>query len=174
MQTTPLKHENAVQVRGEPVFIVAHTWPDLKNAEYEVLQRLAIAARNIGATMIAVDDDGRPLWSNQRLSLDKSKPIDPTEVDFMISLHFQSPKLIDVYSYYALWQPLDFYFQFDYEQSLQKLLSHNDALSCLSDMADAHGRAVFGARGELNPAPFPTLFHNVPQPYLEPQIDDHA
>jgi hypothetical protein len=174
MQVTD-RGENAVaKARSGPVFVVAHTWPDVRNAEYEVLQRLSIAAKNIGATMIAVDDDGRPLWANRRLSLDKSKPIDPTEVDFMISLHFQSPRLIDVYSYYALWQPLDFYFQFDYEQSLRKVLTHNDALSCLSDLADAHGRAVFGARGELNPAPFPTLFHNVPQPYLEPQIDDHA
>jgi len=124
--------------------------------------------------MIAVDNDGRPLWANRRLSLDKSKPVDPTEIDFMISLHFESPRLIDVYSYYALWQPLDFYFQFDYERSLQKVLSHNDALSCLSDLADAHGRAVFEARGGLNAAPLPTLFHNVPQPYLEPRIDAHA
>jgi hypothetical protein len=139
-----------------------------------VLQRLAVAASNIGATMIVVDNDGRPQWSSPRLSLDTSKPLPPSEIDFLISLHFESPRLIDAYSYYALWQPLDFYFHFGYEQSLRKMLSHNDCLSCLSDFADAHGRNAFGARGPINPDPFPTLFHNVPQPYLEPRIDGRS
>jgi hypothetical protein len=54
------------------------------------------------------------------------------------------------------------------------MLSHNDCLSCWSDSADAHARTAFGARGGLNPGPFPTLFHNAPQPYLEPRIDERA
>lgn len=174
MQTPPIEAENAIEALSGPTFVVPHTWPEIRNAEYEVLQRLAIAASNVGATMIAVDNDGRPLWANRPMSLDMSKPINPAGVNFMISLHFESPRLIDVYSYYALWQPLDFYFQFGYEASLQKMLSHNDCLSCLSDSADAHARTTFGARGDLNPAPFPTLFHNSPQPYREPRIDDQA
>jgi hypothetical protein len=174
MQTPPFEAEDPREALTGPTFIVPHTWPETRNAEFEVLQRLAIAARNIGATMIAVDNDGRPLWANRPMWLDKSKPIDPTGIEFMISLHFESPRLLDIYSYYALWQPLDFYFQFGYEASLEKMLSHNDCLSCLSDSADAHARTTFGARGDLNPAPFPNLFHNAAQPYLEPHIDDQA
>src|SRR4051812_6506309 len=103
MQVAPLEQRDAVEVVRGPTFAVTHTWPDLRNAEYEVLERLALAAKNIGATMIAVDNDGRPLWANRRMALDRSKPLGPSEIDFMISLHFLSPRLIDVYSYYALW-----------------------------------------------------------------------
>jgi hypothetical protein len=174
MQMPKLGDKGTVEARNGPIFIITHTWPEIRNAEYEVLQRLAVAANNIGATMIAIDNDGRPLWANRHISLDASKSVDPSEIDFMISLHFQSPRLIDVYSYYALWQPLDFYFQFGYDVSLKNMLSHNDCLSCRSDFADAHGRITFGARGGLNPQPFPTLFHNVPQPYLEPRIDEQS
>ena len=55
---------------GKATFLVPHTWPDIRNAEYEVLKRLAIAAENIGSTMIAVDNDGLPLWASRKMYLD--------------------------------------------------------------------------------------------------------
>ena len=82
------KKADALGAKRGPRFIIAHTWPKLHNAEYEVLQRLSRAATNIGATMIAVDNEGHPLWANNEIPLDTSKPIDSAEIDFMISLHF--------------------------------------------------------------------------------------
>ena len=153
-----------------PTFIVPHTWPNVKNAEYEVLQRIARAATNIGATMIVTDNDGYPLWSNNSLPLDKLKPVEPSSVDFMISLHFESPRLFDVYSYYALWQPLEFYDVFGYEKTSEQVLTHVDCLSCRSDAADFHARNLFDGVRMADGGAFPTLFHSPPKPYFKPAI----
>ncbi|WP_447411939.1 hypothetical protein, partial [Clostridium perfringens] len=67
--------------------------------------------------------------------------------DFVISLHFESPRLFDLYSYAALWNPADFYFIFGYDKSSMKLVSHNDALSCGSDLADNHALNLFRGLG---------------------------
>lgn len=155
---------------GKATFLIPHTWPDIRNAEYEVLKRLAIAAENIGSTMIAVDNDGLPLWASRKMYLDKSKRIDGDSADFMLSLHFESPRLLDIYSYYAAWQPLQFYRQFGYDQSTEKMLTHNDWVSCDSKLADAHARNLFAAcRPEPSGTP-PQLFHSPPRPYHEPKI----
>ncbi|WP_018701291.1 glycosyltransferase [Amorphus coralli] len=155
-------------------FIVPHTWPDLKNAEYEVLQRLSTAATNVGATMIAVDNDGYPLWANTEIELDTSKPIDARSVDFMICLHFESPRFLDVYSYYALWQPIEFYTVFGYEKSIEQMLTHTDCLSCRSEDADAHARNLFRGARQTAPDDFPVLFHSPPRPYLESTISSDS
>jgi len=155
-------------------FIVPHTWPDLKNAEYEVLQRLSAAAINVGARMIAVDNDGYPLWSNDDFEFDKSARIDPRSVDFMICLHFESPRFLDVYSYYALWQPVEFYNVFGYEKSVEQMLTHTDCLSCRSDDADAHARNLFGGVREGFLEDIPVLFHSPPRPYLESTLSSES
>ena len=157
-----------------PTFVVPHTWPNVKNAEYEVLQRIARAATNIGATMIVTDNDGYPLWSNTSLPLDKLKPLDSSSIDFMISLHFESPRLIDVYSYYALWQPLEFYDVFGYERTSEQVLTHVDCLSCRSDAADFHARNLFDGARMAGGGAFLNLFHSPPKPYFKPAITRDA
>lgn len=154
-------------------FAVILTWPDVKNAEYEVVQRLCIAASNIGARATVVDNDGYPIWSTFK-NVDKSDPrIDRSEYDFVISLHFESPRLFDLYSYAALWNPSDFYFIFGYEKSSMKLVSHNDALSCGSDLADNHALNLL--RGLGRPVTdLPKLYHAPPEPYLRPNITEDA
>ena len=177
-QLAELRKRLAVHVDAalieKTTFIVPHTWPEIKNAEYEVLQRVALAARNIGCTMIVVDNDGYPLWSNRDLSLDKSKRVDPSTIDFMISFHFESPKLIDIFSYYAVWQPIDFYFHFGYTASVEKLLTHNECLSCRSDIADAHARNLFQSVRPVHSATYSPFFHSSPEPYLAPNIGNDA
>ena len=151
-------------------FAIIHTWPELKNAEYEVLQRMLAAAANINRSVIVVDNDGLVIWASPALNVAPGDQLDKRMVEFAISLHFESPRMVDVYSYYALWQPLSFYFDFGYEKSVDKFLSHNDLLSCDSDVADAHAMNLFASCGRAPKAPLPTLFHAVPQPYLEPRI----
>ncbi len=148
--------------------MVPHTWPNVRNAEYEVLQRIARAATNIGAVMIAIDNDGYPLWANNSQLLDKNKQLDPSDIDFMISLHFESPRLLDVYSYYALWQPLDFYDTFGFDRTSEQVLSHTDALSCRSEVADLHAKNLFDGARAAEGGVFPVLFHSPPKPYYEP------
>ena len=100
--------------------------------------------------------------------------IDPNRVDFIISLHFESPRCVDAYTYYALWQPLEFYADFGYEVSTDKFSTHNDLISCHSDFADLHALNMFHGLGRNVPTPLLTLFHNLPEPYLEPRIGEES
>jgi hypothetical protein len=151
-------------------FAIYHTWPDLKNAEYEVLQRILGAARNIGSDVAIVDNSGKVVWSSAGLNLKTGSTLPADSVDFAISLHFESPRILDIYTYYALWQPIKFYHDFHYQRSLEKFSTHNDLLSCHSDIADAHALNIFSGLGREPIAPLETLFHSLPQPFLEPNV----
>ncbi|MFC6791834.1 hypothetical protein ACFQE0_20880 [Methylobacterium komagatae] len=114
-----------------------------------------------------MDNDGYPIWSTFK-NIDPSDPrIDRDEYDFVISLHFESPRLFDIPSYSALWNPLEFYFMFGYEKSIMKLVSHNYALSCDSDLADNHALNLFQGLGRPV-TDLPKLFHSPPNPTFLP------
>ena len=155
-------------------FAILHTWPDIKNAEYEVVQRIVSAGLNIGAEVFVIDNDGYPLWASDRVISRASPRLTAADCDYMISLHFESPKLIDIPSYTALWNPPKFYDVFGYQQSVEKLASHDDVLSCGSTVADTHALNLFEGYGRVLPVPLPTLYHSVPAPHLEPTIDGDA
>src|ERR1700712_300054 len=114
-------------------FAIMHTWPDVRNAEYEVLQRLLAAAEAIGQSVAVIDNNGKVLWSSPALRLQIGEELPKDSVRYIISLHFESPRVLDIYSYYALWQPIEFYYDFGYSQSISKFSTHNDLLSCDSD-----------------------------------------
>ena len=155
---------------GRASIVVPLTWPKIRNAEYEVIMRLCRAANNIGSRILVTDNDGYPAWWSDGADVDTTRRVAVGEFNFMVSLHFESPRLLDIYSYYAVWQPIDFYFQFGYEPSVDKLLTHDDALSCSADRSDAHIRTLMAATGTLPPDPFPYLFHSPPEPYHEPNV----
>ena len=165
----PAASPETIKTMSKP-FAIIHTWPELKNAEYEVLQRVLAAAENVNRPVIVVDNDGLIIWASPALNVALGEQIDRDMVEFAISLHFESPRKVDVYSYYALWQPLSFYFDFGYEKSVDRFLSHNDIMSCDSDIADAHALNLYASCGRMPRMPLPRLFHAVPQPYLEPRI----
>ncbi len=60
---------------------------------------------------------------------------------------------------------------FGYEKSIMKLVSHNYALSCDSDLADNHALNLFQGLGRPI-TDLPKLFHSPPEPYLPPAITD--
>lgn len=164
-------------IKGDPTkatIAVPLTWPDIKNAEYEVIKRFCIAAENIGSRIIVTNNNGYPVWASDDSPVDDTRPLGRNDVDFVLSLHFESPRLTDVYSYYAIWQPVSFYFDFGYETSVEKVMTHNDALSCSSDLADAHVRSLMGSARPETPDQFPYLFHSPPEPYYAPKITDEA
>lgn len=154
------------------VFAVIHTWPGMKNAEYEVIQRVLMAGENVGVRAVVIDNNGLPLWWSEGLHFDKSRPLEGSEVDFLLSLHFESPRIIDAYSYITLWQPIEFYHSFGYTSSIDKLRSHNDLLSCASDFADAHASNLLVAANRLPERALLHMFHATPQPYLTPNITE--
>lgn len=151
---------------------IIHTWPDLKNAEYEVLQRILLAAKNCGILVVVIDDNSTVLWSAPELNLVQGKPLHRGVVDYVISLHYQSARLVDEYSYITLWNPIEFYHIFGYQKSIDNLSSHNDLISCASDIADAHGVNIMAGVGRSPVMPLPHMFHTPAGPYLAPRTND--
>lgn len=152
-------------------FAIYHTWPDMRNAEYEVLQRVLGAAERIGKRPVVIDNNGIVIWAHRSLNMRPGKIISPKDVEFAISLHFESPRTCDIYTYYALWQPVEFYADFGYQGSIDKFSTHDDLMSCHSDIADMHAMNIFSGLGRDIPTPLPTLFHMLPEPYLAPRIN---
>lgn len=152
---------------------VFHTWPDIKNAEYEIIFRLVDAARQADIDLSVIDNHGYVLHSTLFPDGEEHR-IENGDCDFAVSLHFESPKTVDVYTYAALWNPLEFYFAWDYESSIRKFLSHNDLLSCGSDSAEAHALNLLQGFGRVPPLPLPRLYHSIPRTEFRPSLDDQS
>jgi hypothetical protein len=165
--------ENPWKVDYKATFAIILTWPELKNAEYEVIQRIAKAATRVTINIIIVDNHGYMLWSNFTAT-DCNTRLDFDTCDFVISLHFESPKFFDAYHYIALWNPPEFYFQFGYDNSVEKLISHDDLISCRSVIANSHALNLLSGFHREVMQPLPELFHSVPEPFLEPRITEHS
>lgn len=155
-------------------FAIIHTWPDLRNAEYEVLQRILAAAANVGIEVVVIDDNAQVLWATEGLSIPHKSRLPEDAVDFAISLHFLSPRVVDLHTYYAIWQPIEFYHDFGYLSSIEKLSSHIDLISCDSDLADAHALNIFSGLGREPQLPLPRMFHTLPEPFLKPNISSDS
>ncbi len=77
-------------------------WIKLHNAEFEVIKRMQIAAKNISSSITLMDNYGNILNHEHDLTNQK---IDPKELDMILSLHYESPKYIDSFYYGVLWNP---------------------------------------------------------------------
>src|SRR5487761_2092024 len=110
-------------------FGVVKLWPDIKVAEDEVIARLRNTARALGLECVVIDHIGQTIDPPHRR-------MTQADLDFVIHLHFSTPKAYDIFSFVALWNPLQFYHDFGYRRVSRHLLTHDDALSCGSPAAD--------------------------------------
>jgi hypothetical protein len=145
-------------------FAVIKLWPHLKTAEDECIARLKITAKSLGLECLEVDSFGRLLDPpHAQLTQD--------DVDFVLSLHFETPKRYDIFSFVALWNPLQFYHEWGYRRFTRNLLTHDDFLSCSSVWADDHvGRSL--ARDPLRAVPELQLYHSLSDPIYPPTIGE--
>ena len=145
-------------------FGVVKLWPGTKVAEDEVIARLKVAAKKLGLRCIEISGDGRMLEGPKTIITRK-------DVDFVMHLHFETPKAYDAFSFVALWNPLQFYYDYQhgkYRQYADNIASHDDALSCDSCGADAHyARLISGDDTRLTPE-F-KLYHSLAEPILSPR-----
>jgi hypothetical protein len=118
-------------ISERPKMGVISTFGELRNAEYENIQRIVRTSEKLGIDCHVLDIHGKALNGN-------SSSLNAEDLDFVISLHFMAPKCFDAYTYVALWNPVRFYHQWGYRRYANNLLSYDDFLSCRSDDADTH------------------------------------
>jgi len=143
---------------------VVRLWDGLKNAEYEVIERFRATADDLGVELVEIDSTGKMLDGS-------GKDVSSADVDFVLHLHFETPKSYDAYSYVALWNPLKFYFEWGYEKFTSHLLSHDDYISCGSAWADDHVKRRI-MEDETRDIDFPVINHTLSKPILKTNLDD--
>lgn len=112
-------------------FAIIDTWPEVSNAETEVIARLKIAAKNIGAECFIVNMDGY-------LISDPGKHVVDCAVDFCLALHFLNTKIHQVFTYHAVWNPPQFLEDWDGIAMGCHVLSCDDFLGYSADYMLAH------------------------------------
>ncbi|MNJ12158.1 hypothetical protein D3C77_63410 [compost metagenome] len=145
-------------------FGVVKLWPGIKTAEDECIARLKLAAKAIGVECVEIHADGGFVTA-------PDIKVSKANVDFVIHLHYDTPKRYDAFSFVALWNPLKFYHEWGYQRCSRNLTTHDDFISCSSSAADDHvARMVRGATTHL-PAHF-KLYHSTPKVVHEPSLGD--
>lgn len=145
-------------------FAVVKLWPKLKTAEDECIARLKISAKALGVECLEVD-------SFARLIDPPHTQLTSEDVDFVISLHFETPKRYDIFSFVALWNPLQFYHDWGYRTFTQHLLTHDDFLSCSSPWADDHVKRCL-VNDPTREGPEFRLYHSLSEPIFQPTAGD--
>ncbi|MEH3086248.1 MAG: glycosyltransferase family 1 protein [Xylophilus ampelinus] len=146
-------------------FAVVKLWPEIKTAEDECIARLKIAAEAMGAECIEIRADGTRLD-------DPNEVVNHSTVDFVIHLHYDTPKFYDAFSFVALWNPTNFYHEWGYQRTSRNLITHDDFVSCNSRAADDHvARMVLKTSTHL-PAKF-HLYHSLDTVVYPPSLGDH-
>lgn len=144
-------------------FAIVNTWPHFKAAEHEAMERIRNAATAIGKECIFVDRFLNKIEEQQPTEMSAD------EVDFVLNLHFESGKVYDAFSFYALWNPVKFYYDWGYQIYTRNADSHDDFLTCGSPWADDHiVRRIRGDSTRL-PARF-ALYHSLARPILAPKM----
>lgn len=110
-----LQDHNKVKCIG-----IVSPWPKVKNAEFEVIERMKIAIHQIGLDYIIVDSQGEYVEGSH-------KQLD-SHVDFLISMHFIAPKFWQNFTYYAIWNPVRFYHDAGYSDMMKHVASYDDFL----------------------------------------------
>ena len=145
-------------------FAVVKLWPKIKTAEDECIARLKIAAHALGIECVEVDANG--VWLSA-----PTMRVSKANVDFVIHLHYDTPKLYDAFSFVALWNPLQFYHEWGYVRTTRNLTTHDDFLSCSSGAADDHVARVVRTISTHLPAHF-HLYHSTADVMHSPSLGD--
>ena len=145
-------------------FAIVKLWPEIKTAEDECIARLKISAIALGLECFEIHADGRLLES-------PDKVIQKKDVDFVLHLHYDTPKLYDAFSFVALWNPIQFYHEWGYSRTSRNLLTHDDFVSCSSPAADDHVARLIRKVATHLP-PFFNLYHSLAGIVHPPSLGD--
>lgn len=104
---------------------IIRLWPKQAAAEHESIERYRLACKLLGVELVELDRLGLIIDGPRR-------PVTKDDVDFVISLHFETPKAFDCFSWGALWNPIDFYVDWGVNTFLDHQFSHDGYFSCSS------------------------------------------
>lgn len=106
---------------------IIYTWPGSNvNAEVEVIRRFKVALDAISQPFDVISKEGHIL--DDQFKYTKQK-ITPDNYKFMLSLHYDDIKLLDIFSYHTLWNPPYILLQYQhYKKIIKQLLSNDDFL----------------------------------------------
>jgi hypothetical protein len=146
-----------LRIRGK--FAVVRLWPGVAVAEHENIERIREAAKMLGLTVAEVDEFGRLLDGSSRLAAEE-------DFDFVLNLHFKSPKNYGPFSVGALWNPLQFYVEWGFERYWSNQMSHDLLAGTGSgQIADL----IASSRGRSAADMMPRLNHTLAAPILIPE-----
>ena len=145
-------------------YAVVKPWPDIQAAEDENIARLKITSRAMGLECIVVDPEGVRLDPPYNMVTER-------DVDFVINLHFETPKAYNAFSFVALWNPIRFFREWGYRRYSRHLMTHDDFLSCSSTWADDHVLRMLHNDPTRLPACF-TMYHSLSEPVIEPTLGE--
>jgi hypothetical protein len=146
-------------------FAIVKLWPELKTAEDECIARIKLAAADIGVECVVINSDG--------VFLDESdRRVNQNNIDFVIHLHYDTPKSYDAFSFVALWNPVRFYHEWGFARTSRNLTTHDDFISCSSEAADNHVRSMIEVGDQTLLCPEFKLYHSTPGVVFEPSLGD--
>lgn len=150
------------------IFAIVCEWPQSNAAENETIFRFKLAAKDNNKQLIIIDKFGYILDNSLNST---NKIITNNDVDFIINLHFASPKNYDGFSYVALWNPIKFYHDWGYKEYSFNLLTHHDFISCLSDSCDDHATRIAHINNTKHLSPKAVINHTNFGPYISDSRD---
>lgn len=134
---------------------IVRLWPNQAAAEHESIERFRAAFSLLGVEIVEVDRLGLILNGPRR-------KVTQDDVDFVVSLHYETPKAYDCFSWGALWNPVDFYVEWGLPTYLDNQLSHDGYFVCGSTVVDRLMRTELGKA--YDHTPFVSVNHTLSGP----------
>jgi len=125
---------------------VYNTWPDVNNAEKEVLFRIINACNLISVGVIVISNDGT-ITGMSNIRNDKFKrlqnmnlnEIPKKYISFVLSLHYDSPKTTHHLTLHTLWNPINYMSD---SHHIQNFKTFDGYLSCYSNPIDEFKNSI--------------------------------
>ena len=97
--------------QDRPTIGVINPWPGDMSAESEVITRMRRGAEENGINLVALDNFAHILDEKQKMT---QKFVDSEDLDFVITTHYETPKIIDAFAYHTVWNPPEIPMNLDY------------------------------------------------------------
>jgi hypothetical protein len=145
-------------------FAIVNPWPGVPTGEMEAVKRIKKASKNLGIKCYVISSEGyivkEVTKKNKKGELIKPKKnqinekitnerISREDVDFVISSHFITTKIWDIFTYGLLWNPPIFLSLWpEYTRYIDNYLMYDDLIGNASKGIMQHAKDVFGLRGQ--------------------------